>query len=164
MGTPLSTFRTAALASALGFVFLTPAGAAPLFVPQAAKAESDVVKVTDSMKVLRRKHFDHDADGHDGRKRRHWDGRRDHARHDHDHDGWRRFRPKDTPKYAYDAFGNYRVYDGEWDDWDGRDWKRKKRKHHRPKIIKMNSFGYQDPPAALKEILTAVPGGGPPAQ
>jgi hypothetical protein len=76
---------------------------------------------------------------------------------DHD-DGARKFRPRATPKYAYDAYGNYRTYDGDgWDGkghWDG--WGDKKRKH-RPRIYKRHSFDFQGPSPALQNILTAVP-------
>ncbi len=121
----------------------------------------------DNAKIIRRERRHRDGDGD---KRRHRREGRAHAR-DH-HDGARQFRPKATPKYAYDADGNYRVYDGNgwdgkgrgkswdrrknwyrWNDWN--DWDHKKR----PRIHKLHSFGFQEPAPslALKDILTAVP-------
>jgi len=153
--------RIAALASAVALAGLTPAVAAPLFVPGTPVAQSGVIQVQDSAKIVRRDRF-HRNDGGWKKKRLHFHDKR-HRDRDHDHD--RRdglHRPKDTPKFAYDADGNLRIFDRDrrwrddgWHDWDGRDWDRKRRK--RPHIIKMNSFGFQEPSPELKKVLTAVP-------
>ena len=95
-------------------------------------------------KIVRRDKAHHD--GRDWKKRRHHrefrEAKRDRWREKaHDHDGRAKlYRPRATPKYAYDAYGNYRVYDrgrrdGDWDrwdrwdgdrrDWDRRDWDRR---------------------------------------
>ena len=164
MGTPLWNVRAAVLASAVAFTGTMPAAAAPIRVPSTPTVQSDVVRVVDSAKIIRRENSHHD--GGAWKKRRHnRDGRkhdRDGREHAWDHnDGSRKFRPKATPKYAYDAYGNYRIYDGDgwddWNDWDASgDWDDNKRKK-RPRIYKMNSFGIQEPSPALKDILTAVP-------
>ncbi len=48
---------------------------------------------------------------------------------DHDFDSrYDLYKPKATQKFAYDEYGNLRVYDGDgWDrDWDGRDWRKRR--------------------------------------
>lgn len=197
MKQPLSAFRALALAAGVTLASTPMLAAAPLHVPQLTATSSDVVKVQDSAKIIRR---DKPHDGawkkrphHRGEVRR--DGRRE-ARDGHNNI----YRPKATPKYAYDAEGNFRVYDknrprrdGRWDgrwhdrrdDWrwsdDWRRWEDHDRwdnaywddgghwddKHwddkdhwddkHRRRPYKMNSFGYQQPSPALKQVLTAVP-------
>jgi hypothetical protein len=158
MGKPLS--KAIALAAVVAIAFIAPATAAPMFVSGAPTAQSDVIRVSDSAKIIHRGRLEND--GGAWKKRRHYRERRHEKRHDvRDFDGRSRlYRPKETPKYAYDEYGNYRVYDGDgWDgDWDRRDrrdWDKKRRK--RPHIIKMNSFGYQEPSPELKDVLTAVP-------
>ena len=163
MGNPLS--KAFALATGVAIAFIAPATAAPMFVPMfepgAPTAQSDVVRVSDSAKIIHRGRLENG--GGAWKKRRHHRERRHEKRHDaRDFDGRSKlYRPKETPKYAYDEYGNYRVYEGDrWDggDWDRRDrrdWDEKRRK--RPHIIKMNSFGYQEPSPELKDVLTAVP-------
>ena len=166
----LSHIRAAALASAVACAAVVQADAQPRLSPRIATVQSEVVLVVDSAIVRREKPH------HDGvwKKRRHHErGRHHENRRDArnwDNDGGA-YRPRATPKYAYDADGNLRIYDGRrWDrrDWDGRgrwhrgndDWDTKKRPH-RPRIIRMNSFDVRNPPPppppALKDILTAVP-------
>lgn len=184
MKQPLSALRALALAAGVTLASMPMLAAAPLHVPPLTAASSDVVKVQDSAKIIRR---DKPHDGawkkrpdHRGELRR--EGRRE-AR-----DGRNDiYKPKATPKYAYDAQGNFRVYDnnrprrdGRWhdqrDDWrwsnDWRGWEDQGRwddkggkwddgqrwdDKHRRRPYKMNSFGYQQPSPALKRVLTAVP-------
>jgi hypothetical protein len=162
MGTALFVLRIAALASAVAFAGTAPAVAVPKVVP-GTPVKSDIVKVgdgtrADSAKIIRRDRLHRD----DGawKKRRHVRDRRD-DRRDRDDDGrdWM-YRPKATQKFAYDEYGNLRIYNGDgwdrdWHDKDGRDWRKQKRK--RPRIVKMNSFGYREPSPELKDVLTAVP-------
>ena len=158
MGKPISNIQAVALLAGVALAGIMPAAAAPLFVPNTPTVQSDVVQVQDSAKIIRRESFHHDGRGGEKRHRDRRDGRefaRDHRDH---HDGHRQFRPRATPKYAYDAYGNYRTYDGNgWDDWDRRDGWDKKKRQHRPRIYKLHSFGVQEPSPALKDILTAVP-------
>ena len=167
MGNPLS--KAFALATGVAIAFIAPATAAPMFVPMfepgAPTAQSDVVRVSDSAKIIHRGRLENG--GGAWKKRRHHREKRHEKRHDaRDFDGRSKlYRPKETPKYAYDEYGNYRVYegggwdgggwDGDWDRRDRRDWDKKRRK--RPHIIKMNSFGYQEPSPELKDVLTAAP-------
>ena len=167
MGNPLS--KAFALATGVAIAFIAPATAAPMFVPMfepgAPTAQSDVVRVSDSAKIIHRGRLENG--GGAWKKRRHHRQKRHERRHDaRDFDGRSKlYRPRETPKYAYDEYGNYRVYegdrwdgggwDGDWDRRDRRDWDKKRRK--RPHIIKMNSFGYQEPSPELKDVLTAVP-------
>lgn len=143
-----------ALAAGVALAAVAPAQAAPVFVPSMPKP--DVIRVQDSAKIVR-------PDKHDGsawKKRRHdREHRREYRKERRDHGSRANlYRPKSTPKYAYDAYGNFRVYDGKkrWKDYDRWDdgWD-KKRKHRR--LYKMNSFGYQEPSPELKDVLTAVP-------
>lgn len=170
----LSNVRVLALGAGVAIAGLTPAAASPLFVPTPAQARSDVLLVQDSATVVRRKEAHHDGGW---KKRRHHreirEARRDRWRdHMHDHDGrGRQFRPKATPKYAYDAYGNLRVYDGKrWDDrdWDHRDgWDRGDdwnpeggwyKGEHGPRIYRLRRYQTGDvPPSELDDILTAVP-------
>ena len=122
MGTPQWSLHTAALAaalaSAIAFGGMTPAAAVPAIVPDAPAVRPDVVQVQNST-IIRRENSHHD--GRAWKKRRHHRDAREHSReHARDHDdGGRKFRPRATPKYAYDAYGNYRTYDGDgWDDGD----------------------------------------------
>jgi len=143
------------LASAVAFAGVTPAAAVPAFVPPGV--QSDIIQIQNSV-VIRRDNPQHDSGA--WKKRRHHRDAREHSREHarHRDDGARKFRPRATPKYAYDAYGNYRSYDGDgWDDknrWDG--WGDKKRRH-RPRLYKLHSFGFQGPSPALKNVLTAVP-------
>jgi hypothetical protein len=155
MGTQLWSLRSAVLASAVAFAGVTPAAAVPAFVPP--EVQSDIIQIQSSV-IIRRDNPEHDG-GAWKKRRHHREGRehsRGHARHRDD--GARKFRPRATPKYAYDAYGNYRTYDGDgWDGnghWDG--WGDNKRKH-RPRIYKRHSFDFQGPSPALQNILTAVP-------
>lgn len=181
MGTPLSALRIAALASAVAFAGLAPATAAPMVAPGTPAAQPDVVRVIDTT-VVRRDRLHRDDGGVWKKKRHHFRDRRD-VRRDHDHDGrnwdardwdgrdwdgrdtdgrdWL-YRPKATQKFAYDGYGNLRIYDGDgWDrnDWrdnDGRDWRKTYRK--RPRIIRgTNSFEPRNISPELKDVLTAVP-------
>ncbi len=159
MGKLLPGIAAFALATGVTFAVAAPVQAAPMFVPNRTATQPDVIKVLDgaSAKTVRReKSFDNDRGPWKKKIRRHNDGgweARDHR------DGNRNiYRPKDTPKFAYDAYGNLRIYDRKrWDGWDddGRDWDKKRPK--RPHIIKMHSFGIQQPSPALKDVLTAVP-------
>lgn len=163
MGTPLSTARAAVLASAIAFVGVAPAAAAPLVMPNMQTVQSDIIQVRDSAKIIHRGRLDND--GGAWKKRRHYREKRHEKRHQaRDFDGRSNlYRPKATPKFAYDEYGNYRIYDGDgWDgDWDKRDRRDWDKKRKRPHIIKMNSFGYQEPSPELKDVLTAVPETGP---
>ena len=171
MGNPLS--KAFALATGVAIAFIAPATAAPMFEPMfgpgAPTVRSDVVRVSDSARIIHRGRLDND--GGAWKKRRHHRQRRHERRHDaRAFDGRSKlYRPRQTPKYAYDGYGNFRVYDGHrwdrdrWDDggwdrdWDRRDirdWDNKRRK--RPHI-KMHSFGFQEPSPELKNVLTAVP-------
>jgi len=97
--------------------------AAPLHVPRLTAASSDVVTVQDSAKIIRR------DKPHDGawKKRPHNRGelRREGRREARDgRDGRNNiYKPKATPKYAYDAQGNFTVYDGNRPRRDHR-WRR----------------------------------------
>jgi hypothetical protein len=170
MRMPLSTLRVAALASVVAWFGTTPTTAAPKFVPGTLAVQPDIIKVDDrvqidSARIIRRDRL-HRHDGAWGNKRRHFRERR-HDDRDHDNDGRDRlYQPKATQKFAYDGYGNLRIYDGDgwgrdWDErdrWHGdrRDWDEKKRRK-RPRIYKMNSLGYQEPSPGLKGILTTVP-------
>ena len=178
MGTPLSALRVAALASVVAWLGAAPAAATPKFVPGTPAGQSGIVLVDDgigpdSAKIIRRDRL-HRYDGGAWKKKRHHfnERRRDHRDHDDDHDFDGRYdlyKPKATQKFAYDEYGNLRVYDGDgWDrDWDGRDWRKRrdwdkwdwddKEKRKRPRIYKMNSLGHQQPSPGLKGILTTVP-------
>ena len=113
METPLLKLRAAALASALAWAGIVPAAAAPTFIPYAPNVQSDVVEVVENSVTIIRRERRHRDGGRD--MRRHRRESREHARR-HD-DGARQFRPRATRKYAYDADGNYRVYDGNgWED------------------------------------------------
>lgn len=169
----LSNMQVLALGAGVALAGLTPVSAAPLFVPGQPAMQSDVIRVQDNAVVIRRKEAHHDSVWK--KRRHHFRERRelrDRDRHDaHDFDGrGRQFRPKATPKYAYDAYGNLRVYDGKrWDDrdWDHRDgrrrgndwdddwheWKRKKG----PRIYTFRGTNVEDVPSSLDDILTAVP-------
>ena len=160
MGTPLSTVRAALLGSAIACVGVAPAAAVPIFAPGTPTVRSDVVQVGDSAKIIHRGRLENDS-GAWKKRRFHREGRHEKRHETRDFDGRARFyRPRATPKYAYDAHGNYRVYDGDgWDgDWNNRrdrwDWDKKRK---RPRIVKMNSFGFQEPSPELRDILTAVP-------
>jgi len=163
------------LALGMGVALAGPALAAPLFVPGQPTAEPEVIRVLDSSAPFKRK--DHD-DGWKKRRHHHREGRelRDRDRDRvHDHDGrWRahddddrgrQFRPNATPKYAYDAYGNLRVYDSDgwekrkWDHRDGwrhgdDDWKKRK---HGPRIYNFRDYEARESFSTLDDILTAVP-------
>lgn len=169
MGTPLSALRVAALASVAAWLGAAPAAAAPKLVPGMPAVQPGIVLVddgigADSAKIIRRDRLHRNDGGAWKKKRPHFrEKRRDGRDHDNDHDFDGRYdlyKPKATQKFAYDEYGNLRVYDGDgwdrdWDDRDGRDWDKKKRK--RPRIYKMNSLGFQQPSPGLKGILTTVP-------
>lgn len=153
----LSALRIAALASAAALAGLTPAAAAPGFAPSRPAVQADVVQVVDSATVIRRDRL-HRDDGGVWKKRRHVRDRHDGDRDRDGRDGL--YRPKATQKFAYDEHGNLRIYDGDgwdrgWQDDDGRDWKKKKRK--RPRIYRMQSLGTGKPSPGLKGVLTTVP-------
>ena len=173
MGSPLS--KALALATGMAIALIAPATAAPMvglmFEPGAPTAQSDVVRVRDSARTIHRGRLENG--GGAWKKRRHHRQKRHERRHDaRDFDGRPKlYRPRETPKYAYDGYGNYRVHDGNrWDDggwdgdgwdrdWDRRDWDRRdwdKKLWKRPHTMK-NSFGYREPSPALKDVLTAVP-------
>ena len=179
MGKLLSNIHAVTLATGLALTGIGYAAAAPGFVPASPVVRSDVVPIVDS-KIVRRDKAHHD--GRDWKKRRHHrefrEAKRDRWREKaHDHDGRAKlYRPRATPKYAYDAYGNYRVYDrgrrdGDWDrwdrwdgdrrDWDRRDWDRRdwddNKRRKRPRIYRMNSLGHQEPSPGLRGVLTAVP-------
>ena len=156
MGMLPSHIGAMVLASAIACAGLTPASAAPTFLPDTPKLRSDVVLAQNSV-IIRRENSHHDGGG----KRRHHRRDNGHFARDH-HDGFQQFRPRATRKYAYDAYGNYRRYSGNgweadrWRDWDGNRWDGEKRKH-RVRIHKPRSFTVQGPSEALQDILTAVP-------
>jgi len=110
MKQPLSALRALALAAGVALASTPMLAAAPLHVPQSTATSSDVATVQDSAKIIRR---DKPHDGawkkrpdHRGEVRR--EGRRE-ARDGHGRNNI--YKPKATPKYAYDAQGNFRVYD-----------------------------------------------------
>lgn len=165
------------LALAAGVALTSPALAAPLFVTDRPAAEPDIIRVQESSTVVRRKDEAH----HDSvwkKRRHHYRERRDlrdrdrHEAHDFDGRG-RQFQPKATSKYAYDAYGNLRVFDRNrkrdyrnWDHrdgwrsgddyWHGEDWYEWKRESG-PRIYKLRKSRVEDVPSALDDILTAVP-------
>ena len=171
MGSHLS--KALALATGMAIALIAPATAGPIFEPifgpGAPTVQSDVVRVSDSARIIHRGRLDNDG-GAWKKRRHHREKRHENRRDARDFDGRSKlYRPKETPKYAYDEYGNFRVHDGErwdgerwdrdgWDrDWDRRDrrdWDRKRGK--RPHIMK-NSFGYQEPSPGLKKVLTAAP-------
>jgi hypothetical protein len=166
MGKAFLNISAFALITGVAFAAAAPVQAAPAFVQAAASAQSDIVRVQDS-KIIRREDSRHDGVW---KKRRFHSEKRHERRHDaHDFDDFdgraKLYRPKATPKYAYDAYGNLRIYDGDgwdggWDKrdrWDGDRWDWDKKKRKRPRIYKMNSLGYQEPSPGLKGILTTVP-------
>lgn len=158
-----------ALALSAGVALASQASAAPPVVPDAPAIRPDVIRVQESSKIVRRKEAHHDGDWkkrrHDYRERR---DVRDRDRRDdaHDFDGrGRHFRPKATPKYAYDAYGNLRVHDGSR-RWDDGGWDKRHGRHRRdewrerrpgPRIYKFRKYRAEDVPSALDDILTAVP-------
>jgi hypothetical protein len=160
MGKAFLNIPAFALMTGVAFAAIVPAQAAPVLVPATVGAGSDVVRVQDSAKIIRREDSRHDGVW---KKRRFHRERRDTRDHDDGRD--RLYRPKATQKYAYDAYGNFRVYDGDgwdggWDKrdrWDGDRWDWDKKKRKRPRIYKMNSLGHQEPSPGLKGILTTVP-------
>jgi hypothetical protein len=173
MSTFLSNIHALALGAGVAFAGLTPAVASSLVVPSRSAMQTGVIQVLDSATVvIRRKDAHHDSVW---KKRRHHrqdrEARRDRWRDVHDHDGrGRQFRPRATPKYAYDADGNLRVYDGKrWDnrDWDrhdgwrrGDDWRHGDdwyKREHGPRIYKLRKSTVQGVPSVLDDILTAVP-------
>lgn len=110
MKQPLSALRALALAAGVTMASTPMLTAAPLHIPQLIAASSDVVKVQSSTTIIRR------DKPHDGawKKRPHDRGelRREGRREARDGQGRNNiYRPKSTPKYAYDAQGNFRVYD-----------------------------------------------------
>lgn len=163
----LSGFRVLVLGA--GVALASQAPATPLVAPEGLAVRPDVIRVQESSNVVRRKEAHHDGNWkkrrHDYRERR---DVRDRDRHDdaRDFDGrGRHFRPKATPKYAYDAYGNLRVYDGnrrrDYRGWDHRDgWHRGDEWRERkpgPRIYKFREYKVEDVPSALDDILTAVP-------
>ena len=166
MGSPLS--KALALATGMAIALIAPATAAPMvglmFEPGAPTAQSDVVRVSNSAKIIHRGRLENG--GGAWKKRRHHRQKRHERRHDaRDFDGRSKlYRPRQTPKYAYDGYGNFRVHDGE--RWDGERWDRDRdrrgrrnwgeKRWKRPHIMK-NSFGYREPSPGLKKVLTAVP-------
>ena len=68
--------------------------------------------------------------------------------------------PSPTTSRKLDEYGNLRIYDGDgwdrdWQDKDGRDWR--KQKHKRPRLYRMQSLGTEGPSPELRGILTTVP-------
>jgi hypothetical protein len=166
MSTFLSNIHALALGAGVAFAGLTPAAASPLVVPDRPAMQTGVIQVQDSATVIRRKDAHHDSVWKKNRHHREdREARRDRWRDVHDHDGrGRQFRPKATPKYAYDAYGNLRVYDGKrWDDrdWDRHDGRRRGddwyKREHGPRIYKLRKSTVQGVPSVLDDILTAVP-------
>jgi hypothetical protein len=167
MGSPLSNMCAAALVSALACASLAPASATPMIRPGTPWSMSDVVPVVNS-KTVRRDGSHHEGGAWKKRRHRHdhRDGARAERRHHRSlraerrhHDGRARlYRPRATPKYAYDAYGNRRVYDGDgWngdDRWEGR---RDGKRRHRVRRIDDYDFGYREPSRELRKILTTVP-------
>jgi hypothetical protein len=154
----LSNIHVLALGAGVTFAGLTPGAASPLFVAMPIQAQSGVIRVQDSATIIRKEAH------HDGgwKKRRHHreirEARRDRWRDKvHDHDGrGRHFRPKATPKYAYDAYGDLRVYDD--DGWKRhRKWDGDHEKHKRRVRVARRTFTSTVPSPELQEILTAVP-------
>ncbi len=176
------TIRVSAFTAAIALT-AAPAFAAPFFVPGAPATLSDVIAVQDSAKIIRR-----DGVRENGVWKKRFEQREARRELRRDRDARSNlYKPKSTPKYAYDADGNFRIYDGKkgdrdrwrrerwqddrWDDWrrwddrrwedrgEWQDWDGWDKKHwHRPRY-KMNSFGYQQPSPALKQVLTATPDG-----
>ena len=166
MGMLPSHIGAMVLASAIACAGLTPAAAAPTFLPATPKLRSDVVLAQNS-EIIRRENSHHD--GGDGRSA-----------------GTiaattatlpgtimtapgssARELPRNTPTThtaiiagmtanGWDA-DRWHDWDGNrWRDWDGNRWDGEKRKH-RVRIHKRNSFTVQGPSEALQDILTAVP-------
>ena len=162
----LSKFTAGALAWAVVLAGAAPLGAAPMLRPAVPATGSDVVPVVNS-KTVRRESSQHD--GKAWKKRRHRSERHDGARAERQHrkphkaerrrrngDDWL-YRPRATPKYAYDAYGNFRVHDG--DGWKGdheRDGRRHRKDRHRPLILN-RSYKSTVPSPELQQILTAAP-------
>ena len=153
MGTPQWNLHAAVLASAIALAGMTPAAAVPAAAPNPPTVHPHVVQVQNST-IVRRERPQHD--GVTWKKRRHHrDARREHAR---GHDGGAaKFRPRATPKYAYDAHGNYRIHDGDHRDGRNRSHRWDGKHKHGPRIYKLRGFGFQEPSPALKNVLTAVP-------
>ena len=157
MAKPFFNLSAITLAAGLAVAGVAATQAAPGFVPAPGSARSDVVQAQVDGKVVRRDRFHRDGSAF---KKRHHHRQGREAR-DRDSRG-NLYRPKATPKFAYDADGSLRVHDSNrrwnrdrWDDWDGRDWHKKMRK--RPQIYRMNSLNHQEPSPGLRGILTAVP-------
>ena len=157
MAKPFFNVSAITLAAGLAVAGVAVTQAAPSFVPAPASVLSDVVQAQVDAKVVRRDRFHRDGGA--------WKKRHHHrqGREARDRDSRANlYRPKATPKFAYDADGSLRVHDSNrrwnrdrWDDWDGRDWHKKMRK--RPQIYRMNSLNHQEPSPGLRGILTAVP-------
>lgn len=168
MGMFTSQIGAMVLASALAGAVVAPAAGQPAFAPHAPKAGPAVILAQNSV-VIRR-------ELHNGGWKKRWHQRRDNknsARNHYDR-SWQ-FRPQATPKYAYDAYGNYRIYDGDgwrdndWrhHDWNGEDWNGSgwdsndgwdgNGRKHRPRIYKRSNSTVPQPPEALEDVLTAVP-------
>lgn len=152
------------LTAGLAIAVSAPAWAAPGFIPIAPSVVSDVLPVVSS-KTVRRHESAHHEGGVWKKRRDHRDAARPERQHRKIQKAERRggsggdwiYRPRATPKYAYDAYGNFRVYDDhgwerhrKWDRWD-----HGKRKHHRRVLRKTSSSTVPSP--ELKKILTAMP-------
>ena len=160
MGMLPSHIGAMVLASAIACAGLTPASAAPTFLPDTPKLRSDVVLAQNSV-IIRRENSHHDGGG----KRRHHRRDNGHFARDH-HDGFQAVPPESYPEIRlrriWELSPVWREWLGrgpEWDrwrDWDGNRWDGEKRKH-RVRIHKPRSFTVQGPSEALQDILTAVP-------
>jgi hypothetical protein len=161
MAKPFFSLSAITLAAGLAVAGVGSTQAAPAFIPAPASVPSDVVQAQVDAKVVRRDRFHRDRDGGAWKERRHHhhEGRGKARRHD---GRASLYRPKTTPKFAYDADGSLRIYDRDrrWkhdggDDWDGRDWRKKRQKQ--PRIYRMDSLSRQDLSPGLRGILTTVP-------
>ena len=160
MANPFFNLPAITLAAGLAVASGASTQAAPAFISTPASVRSDVVQAQVDAKVVRRDRLHRDGDGGAWKKRRH---HREGRRETRDHDGRSSlYRPKTTPKFAYDADGSLRVYDRDrrWkhdggDDWDGRDWRKKRQKQ--PRIYRMDSLSHQNLSPGLRGILTTIP-------
>lgn len=157
MAKPFFNVSAITLAAGLAVAGVASTQAAPGFIPAPVSVRSNVVQAQVDGKVIRRDRFH--RDGSAFKKRHHHRQGREGARERDSRAGL--YRPKATPKFAYDADGSFRIHDSNrrwehdrWDDWDGRDWHKKKQK--RPQIYR-NSLSHQDLSPELRGILTAVP-------
>ncbi|MEW9807329.1 hypothetical protein ABUE31_15150 [Mesorhizobium sp. ZMM04-5] len=153
--------------AALACFAATPAGAVPAMPQRLPDAAGYLLPVVSSTIVRR----DGAQDGGGA-----WKKRR-HRRNHHDGEGAGRgyrgdshsarrgddsraklYRPRATQKFAYDAYGNLRVYDGDgWDADDNRRGRHSAEHRHRQPRIEYRGPGYRKPSRELRRILTTVP-------